>query len=107
MNDSKIEEVIIKAGTPCVINSVVDGEKVTVSFEEDMNKYLVFGSVRNADGYYTLMALEWKSGKGKVNYGENTYYSSPGSKDIFLALKMKSLKRLKVDQKVVKGATVN
>ena len=107
MNDSKIEEVIIKAGTPCVINSVVDGNKVKVSFEDDFNKHLVFGSLNNTDGYYTLMALDWKNGKGKVNYGENTYYSSPGSKDVFLALKMKSLKRLKVDQKVVKGATVN
>lgn len=107
MNDAKIEEVIIKAGTPCIVNSVVDGNRVTVSFEDDLNKYLVFGSLHNTDGYYTLMALEWKGGKGKVNYGENTYYSSPGSKDVFLALKMKSLKRLKVDQKVVKGATVN
>ncbi len=106
LNDSKIEEIIIKAGTPCVIKEIVDGNKVTISFEENGNKYLVFGSINNRDGYYTLMAIDWKHGKGTVNYGEQTYYSSPGSKDVFLALKMKSLKRFQVDQKVVKGAVV-
>jgi len=106
LNDSKIEEIVIKAGTPCVIREVVDGTQVMVGFEENGNKYLVFGSINNQDGYYTLRAMEWNKGKGKVNYGEKTYYSSPGSKDVFLALKMKSLKRFDVDQKVAKGATV-
>src|SRR4030095_14248112 len=85
MNDAKIEEIIIKAGTPCVVRDIVDGNQVTVSFEEDGNKYLVFGSIHNHDGYYTLMAMDWKNGKGTVNYGEKTYYSSQGSKDVFLA----------------------
>ena len=104
--DSKVEEIIIKAGTPCIIREVVDGNRVKVSFEDKVNKYLVFGSVNNRDGYYTLMAREWKNGLGEVNYGEQIYYSSKGSKDIFLALKMKSLEKFKLEQKVVKGAVV-
>ncbi len=106
VKDSKVEEIIIKAGTPCVIKQVVDGSRVTVSFEDNGNKYLVFGSVNNRDGYYTLMALDWKNGLGEVNYGEQTYFSSKGSKDVFLALKMKSLEKFKLEQKVVKGAVV-
>jgi hypothetical protein len=106
LKDSKVEEIIIKAGTPCVVKQVVDGNRVTVGFEDKGNKYLVFGSVNNRDGYYTLMALEWKNGLGEVNYGEQTYYSSKGSKDVFLALKMKSLEKFKLEQKVVKGAVV-
>jgi hypothetical protein len=102
-----VEEIIIKAGTPCVIKDVVDGNKVTISFEDNGNKYLVFGSINNQDGYYTLMAMDWKNGKGKVNYGEQTYYSSQGSKDVFIALKMKSLKKFKVEQNVVKGKKLN
>jgi hypothetical protein len=107
LSDSKVEEIIIKAGTPCVIKDVVDGNKVTISFEDNGNKYLVFGSINNQDGYYTLMAMDWKNGKGKVNYGEQTYYSSQGSKDVFIALKMKSLKKFKVEQNVVKGKKLN
>ena len=107
MSDSKIEEIIIKAGTPCIIRDVIDGNQVSITFEDDGNKYLVFGSISNNDGYYTLRAMDWKNGKGTVNYGEKIYYSSQGSKDVFLALKMKSLKRFDVDQKVVKGAVLD
>lgn len=105
--DRVLEEIVIKAGTPCVIKDVVDGSRVTVTFEDGGNKYLVFGSIRNRDGYYTLQALDWTQGKGKVNYGEQLYITSEGSRDIFLVLKMKSLNQFKVDQKVIKGKTVN
>ncbi len=105
--DRVLEEIVIKAGTPCVIKDVVDGSRVTVTFEDGGNKYLVFGSIRNRDGYYTLQALDWNQGKGKVNYGEQLYVTSGGSRDIFLVLKMKSLNQFKVDQKVIKGKTIN
>ncbi len=106
VKDAKMEEVFIKAGTPCVIKEVVDGNRVTVSFDKGAAKYLVFGSINNRDGYYTLMALDWKNGKGKVNYGEKTYMSSPGSKDVFLVLKMKTLEQFQVDRQVEKGAVI-
>jgi len=106
VKDSKVEEIIIKAGTPCVITEVIDGNRVKVSFEDKGISYLVFGSVKNQDGYYTLMAREWKNGLGEVNYGEQTYYSSKGSRDVFLALKMKSLEKFKLEQTVVKGSVV-
>ena len=107
MKDGLVEEIIIKAGTPCLIQEVVDGNKVTVSFEDGNSRYLVFGSINNRDGYYTLMALEWISGKGKVNYGEQTYMTNSGSKDVFLTLKVKSLEKYKKDQKVVKGKKID
>lgn len=104
--DKMMEEIVIKAGTPCVIRDVVDGNRVTVSFEQGSNKYLVFGNIRNSDGYYTLQALDWNKGKGRVNYGEQIYLTSDGSRDIFLVLKVKSLEQFKLDQKVIKGQTV-
>ena len=106
VKNSKVEEIIIKAGTPCIIKEVIDGDRVTISFEENGNNYLVFGSVNNRDGFYTLMARDWRKGKGEINYGEKIYYSSPGSKDVFLALKVKSLEKFKVEQKIAKGALI-
>jgi len=103
VKDRYVEEVVIKAGTPCVIKDVVDGNRVTVSFEDGGSRYLVFGSIRNKDGYYTLQALDWVKGKGKINYGEKTYYSSEGSRDIFLTFKLKNLEKYKTEQKVLKG----
>jgi hypothetical protein len=106
MKDRYVEEVVIKAGTPCVIRDVMDGNRVTISFEDGNSKYLVFGSIRNSDGYYTLQAMDWVKGKGKINYGEKIYFSSEGSRDIFLTFKMKSLEKFRGDQKIVKGKKV-
>ncbi|MBL0343460.1 MAG: hypothetical protein IPP71_22940 [Bacteroidetes bacterium] len=106
LKDAVIEEVIIKAGTPCVIKDVVDGNRVTVSFDKGGSKYLVFGSLKNKDGFYTLMALDWKNGKGTLNYGEKTFYSSQGSKDVFLVLKMKTLEKFKLERKIEKGVEI-
>lgn len=106
LKDEVAEEFIFKAGTPCVILDVIDAEMVRVSFESGGNKYLVFGSLKNYDGYYTLQAIDWKNDRGKVNYGEKMYLTSPGSRDVFLAIKMKSLEKFRLDQKVIKGQEV-
>ncbi len=106
VKDAKVEQVVIKAGTPCVVKDVVDGNRVTVTFENGSDRYLVFGSLKNRDGYYTLQALDWNKDRGKVNYGEKLYMTSAGSRDVFLVLKMKSLDKFKVEQEVIKGSTV-
>ena len=103
LQEKKVEEIFIKAGTPCVIQQLVDGNKVTVSFEEGTDKYLVFGSLSQRNGYYNLLALEWDQGRGKINYGGHTYYVPRGSENIFLLFKMKSLGKFEKDQKVLKG----
>ncbi len=99
----KVEEIVIKAGTPGVIDQVIDGNRLTIRFEDGANKYIVFGDMSNRNGYYTLMALDWNSGRGKVNYGEKTYFSNSGSAGIYLKFKMKELRRYEKEQKVVKG----
>lgn len=103
MQEHKVEEIFIKAGTPCVIQQVADGNRVTVSFEDDGSKYLVFGSLSARDGYYKLLALEWHQGRGIINYGGNTYYVPRGSENIHLLFKMKSLGKFEKEQRVVKG----
>jgi hypothetical protein len=102
-NEHFVEEVVIKAKTPCIVRNAIDGNTVTVEFEEGSNKYLVFGSKRNSDGFYTLRALHWNNGKGKINYGDKYYYSGTGSRDVFLSFKLKSFESFKAEQKVIKG----
>lgn len=105
---SNVEQVYFKRNTPGAVSSVVDAQKMTVSFEDGAEKYLVFGSENDRSGYYRVQAVNWdKSGKGKINYGGQTYYAAPGSQDAILMFKMKSLRKLRVDQKVVKGKKIN
>ena len=106
VQERKVEEIFIKAGTPCVIQQVTDGNRVTVTFEDDGGKYLVFGSLSNRNGFYTLLALEWHQGRGMINYGGNTYYVPKGSENIHLLFKMKSLGKFQKEQKVLKGKRV-
>lgn len=101
-----LEQIVFKRNTACVVGQAVDNAKLTMSFEDDAKKFLVFGSDNDANGYYTLKALEWVGGKGKINYGDQTYYTNPGSQKTFLMFKMKSLRKISVDQKVVKGKKV-
>ena len=102
---NKVEEVVIKAGTPCVIEQVYDGNRVSVSFEEGKNKYLVFGSLHSRNGLYTLQVLN-ENGKQTINYGEKLYYASTGSEQVFLVFKIKSLNKFELNQQVVKGKKV-
>ena len=102
-----MEEIVIKAGTPCIIDKVVDGERVSVKFEDGANKFLVFGSINNSRGYYTLQAETWlKSGIGRLNYGDTYYWVSKSGRNVILLFKMKQIEEDRQRQKVVGGKKV-
>ncbi|MBK9319367.1 MAG: hypothetical protein IPM91_11410 [Bacteroidetes bacterium] len=84
-----------------------DLKSLTVSFEEGAEKYLVFSSIKSRNGFYSLQALNWENGRGKVSYAGQTWYASPGSDQAILLFKMKSIKKLRVNEKVAKGRKVN
>jgi hypothetical protein len=102
-----IDQVTIKANTPGAIDVVADIKTIKVAFEEGVEKSLVFSSNNNRNGYYSLRALNWKNGRGEVNYGGQTFYSNQGSEQSILLFKMKSIKKLRVNEKVAKGRKVN
>lgn len=98
-----LEQVVFKRNTACVVNQVVDNKKLTVNFEDGANKFLVFGSEGDRNGYYVLKALDWSTGNGKITYGDQTYFANGASQQTFLMFKMKSLRKVNVEEKVVKG----
>ncbi len=102
-----LEQVVFKGNTPGAVSEIVDGQKITIAFEDGAEKYLVFGSSGDRNGYYKLQALQWSGERGKINYGGQTYYSNRGSDKAILLFKMKSLRNVKVDEKIVKGKKVN
>ncbi|NNF02010.1 MAG: hypothetical protein HKN22_04950 [Bacteroidia bacterium] len=102
-----MKEIVIKAGTPCVVDQVVSGEKVTVKFEDGVNKYLVFANISNSRGFYSLQAQTWtQSGIGRINYGDQYYWVNKNGKNAILLFKMKKLEEHRKDQKVVSGKKV-
>jgi hypothetical protein len=101
-----VEQVVVKRNTPGAVDQVVDADKLTVAFDEGADKFLVFGSKGDQSGYYHLLAISWEKGRGKVNYGGQTYYSNAGSDQSILLFKMKSLKEFKVTEKVARGKVI-
>ena len=98
----ELEEVVIRAGTPGVIEKVVDENKVAVSFESD-GSFLIFGDASNNKDRYSLLAAKWNNNRGKLKYGDQTYFTSTQCANVYLMFKMKRLNQLKKKERIAKG----
>ena len=102
-----VEQVIIKAGTPGIVEKVIDRNRIVVSFEVGENKYLEFGATNpKVNSRYTLLAPKWVNNKGEIKYAGKTYYSSSGSGNVYLLFKMRKLHKYSKEQRVVKGRKI-
>lgn len=101
-NQKEVERIIIPRNTPCVLEKVVDTNKFLFSFEYGANRVLLFGN--NSEGFYSLMAKEWKNKVGEVKYTDKKYLTVNG--DVFLLIKAKTFRKLKGRQRQVKGRKV-
>tara|TARA_B110000046_G_scaffold114691_1_gene121858 strand:- start:1719 stop:2249 length:531 start_codon:yes stop_codon:yes gene_type:complete len=101
----EVDQVIIKAGTKGKIIKDLGEGKYAVSFEPDDSKQLVFARGDKFDVYH-LQALEWKSGRGKVQYGEKTFYTHSGADECILRFKLKRKYKENRKMRVAKGNKV-
>lgn len=107
LSGKDIDVITFRAFTPGTVDQVVDAQTLRVAFEDGPEKSMVFSSSKIKSGYYYLSALDWENGLGKINYGGQTWLSSRGSDKAVLLFKMKSIRKLRVNEKVVKGRKVN
>ncbi|MFH1320048.1 MAG: hypothetical protein ABII90_05260 [Bacteroidota bacterium] len=104
---SYLERVFIKAGTPGIVEKVIDGNRFAVSFEVGENTALIFGAPSpKTNERYTLLAPEWINGKGKLLYKDKTYYTAQGSANVHLLFQLKRIRKFKKEQRVVKGRKI-
>lgn len=101
-----IDQLVIKANTRGGVDNTGDNRSIDVGFDEESGNTLSFGSGRNRNGLYTLQAISWDNGRGKVRYGDSFWFASKGSENAALLFKMKSIKKLRVTEKVAKGRKV-
>lgn len=98
-----VEQVLIRAGTPGIVDKVIDDNRMMVSFEDGADKGLVFGDPFDKKGKYTMLAAEWKNNRGVLDYGGKTWFAAPGASNVYLTFKMKRLRKFRKDSRVVKG----
>lgn len=97
------EQVLIKRGTPGVVEQVVDKNKVSVSFEAGNGKFLVFGDAADSKGNYTLLAPDWKNNRAVLKYGGEEYTANQGVSNIYIMFKMNRLNKIKKETRIAKG----
>ena len=100
---SSLNQLTFKANTPGLVDGVVDANTIKISFEDGAEKYMVFGSARSRNGYYVLQGLPADNGRVKINYAGQSWIAGRGSEQAVLLFKMKSVRKLRVNDNVAKG----
>jgi len=107
-NGRKINEVIIKKGTPGVLIFRPKEDKFAISFEADNDDgYLIFGAAKRRSGQYRLFAKNWNRSFGKVTYDGKTYRTSWPSQFATLMVDLRRIRDTKVQKRVAKGRKVD
>lgn len=107
VHGSKVDEIIIPAGTKGVVTEVPKEGKLLVSFEAGDDRYLSFGVNPVLSEKFVLLASDWKNEMGKIHYAGNEYYSDPDSKYATLYVDLRKIEKMEVSQHVAKGRKVN
>ena len=69
----EIEEVLIPRNTPGVVLFSPKSNRFAVSFDDDDDRFLMFGPNPKMDGRYVLLGKDWGRRQGKITYGGKTF----------------------------------
>ena len=99
----KVEEVVIPNGTPGLMVFSPKDDRLAVSFEDNDDRFLMFGPNKKIGERYVLLAKEWSRSRGKVSYEGTTWYTDSESAYAALMVDLKKIKRTKVKSRVAEG----
>ena len=107
-NGKKVDEVVIKKGTPGVLLFRPKEDKFAISFEAgNDNRFLVFGASKKRRGQYRLQAKDWNRNYGKVKYEGKIYRTSSDSAYATLLVDLKRVRNTEVRSRVAEGRTID
>lgn len=111
VDGKRVEQIVIKKGTPGVFLFSPKEDRFAVSFEArsgSEDPYLIFGPSRKTRGRYVLRAKDWddRGRGGKVTYGRKTYYTPTESAYATLLVDLKRIRNTKVKSRTADGRTV-
>lgn len=89
----KIDEVFVKAKTPCLVVDTNSKGNLKVSFSLSDEKTLTFGNTPNSTRF-VLLAEKWEGHTGILNYGGEKYQVSGFGYDSSLCVKMKDIRKV-------------
>ena len=105
VDGKKVEQIVIKSGTPGVVVTAENRDTFLVSFDAD-GSYLRFGVNNDYAGKYTMMAKKWEGRTGIVDYAGKEYKSTPESIYAYLSVNMEKINNTTVNSKEAGGRTI-
>ena len=104
----KVEEIVVRKGTPGILLFRPKESRFAVSFEEGGDeRYLVFGPNPKAGGRFVLLASEWNRRQGRVSYGGRKWNVDAGSAYAALLVDLKKIRKVSVKSRTAKGRRVS
>lgn len=109
VDGKRVEEIVIREGTPGVFVFAPKSNRFAVSFEstDGDDPYLVFGPSRKARGKYVLRAKEWENREGRISYDGKTYYTPSESAYAVLMVDLKRIRDTKVRSRTAGGRKID
>lgn len=102
----KVEEVVIRKGTPGVMVYHPKEDRFGISFENG-DRFLMFGPNPKAGNRYVLLAAEWKRRTGKVTYDGRQYSVDANDALASLMVDLKKVRKVSVRSRVARGRTID
>jgi len=104
----KVDEIVIKEGTPGTVVFIPEEDKYGVSFD-DSGAFLVFGPGKNTRGRYTLKAKRWRENRrgGIITYDGQEYYTDSQSAYAALMVDLRKARKSTVTKSTASGRKVN
>jgi hypothetical protein len=107
VNGKRVEEIIIREGTPGVYLFSPKANRFAVSFEEGKDDlYLMFGPNPKFGNRYALLAKEWDRTSGKVRYHGKLYNVRASSAFASLMVDLRRLGETEYNSRSASGRTV-
>lgn len=105
-SDRKVEEVVIKKGTPGIFVQAPKDNRFAISFGDGKGQFLMFGPNAKANGRFVLLAKNWDRRSGQISYGGQIYETGSESAYAALMVDIKRARKTKYDSKEAKGRRV-
>ena len=102
----KVEEVVIRKGTPGVLVYHPKEDRFGVSFE-DGDRYLMFGPNPKAGNRYVLLASEWRRRVGSVTYDGKRYRVEGQNAFASLMVDLRKVRQVSVNSRIAKGRRID
>lgn len=105
-DNSKVEQIKFKKGTPGTAMFSPKEGRIAISFESGPDKYLMFGPNKKAKGRYVLLAKDWDRNVGKISYDGKTYETTSESAYAALLVQMSGSGEVEYKERSADGRKV-